>query len=350
LLPPSFWQALGVAGVSRYLAQSIVGTLRQDPTLNPLATLRAWPNLPAEALRRLNQADLGLADRALEQGGWIWEPADYPESLREMESPPLCLFGRGSVEALHEPMVAIVGTRKASSYGLAVAEFFGKGLAEQGYTVLSGGALGIDAQAHKGALAGGGRTVAVMGTGPDVAYPAVHKGMFAQMEATGGARVSPFPFGTPSFPSNFPARNPLIAGLAQAVVLVEAPAQSGALQTVAAALDLGRDVFVVPGPITSPAFRGSHGLIRDGATLVEHPMQVVEALGGGMIQPLPPEEGDDLSETQQAILACLNGGPMLTEAIVRQTGLSAPLVLAELTMMELDGIVKKGRDGYQRGL
>ncbi|HRI75344.1 MAG TPA: DNA-processing protein DprA, partial [Fimbriimonadaceae bacterium] len=151
MLPPSFWQALGVAGVSRHLAQSIVGTLRQDYTLNPLATLRAWPNLPAEALKRLNQADLGLADRALQQGGWVLEASEYPESLREMESPPLCLFGRGAVDVLREPMVAIVGTRKASSYGLAVAEFFGKGLAEQGFTVLSGGALGIDAQAHKGA-------------------------------------------------------------------------------------------------------------------------------------------------------------------------------------------------------
>jgi len=233
-----------------------------------------------------------------------------------------------------------VGTRAATTYGKAVAMKFAEAFARAGATVVSGGALGIDAAAHKGALSHGGKTIAVLAGGIEQVYPAIHGGLFMQIREN-GCLVSAHAIGSRPNGFRFLNRNHLIAGLSLAVVVVEAPERSGALSTAHAANEQGKQIFVVPANIDNTNFKGSHALIRDGATLVDHPDQVLEAIGlaAAVAAPTFP----DLTPAGSRILKAIESAPLTAEFIVERTGLDTPEVMAELTMLEIDGRVI--RDG-----
>jgi DNA processing protein len=252
--------------------------------------------------------------------------------------------------------VAIVGSRRPSPYGEAVAEQLGVELARAGVIVISGLALGIDAAAHRGALIGGGVTVAVMGTGVDVVYPAAHVKLAEEILAAGGALVSQFPDGTTPRRHNFPARNWTMATLSDVVVVVEAALGSGALITAEAALDLHKEVMAVPGSVFSPLSVGTHGLIRDGAGLVQNARDVMAALGVTqevLDDPLsaPKSLGLALPAERDGIVLHLSDVLALSAAeIARKLQLPIAEVLGRLTALELDGAVRRHHDGYVRAL
>jgi DNA processing protein len=254
------------------------------------------------------------------------------------------------------PRVAIVGSRRASPYGEAVAEQLAADLGRSGVIVISGLALGIDAAAHRGALAGAGVTVAVMGTGVDVVYPAAHARLADDIIAAGGALVSQFADGTTPRRHNFPARNWTMAALSDAVVVVEAAEGSGALITAEAALELHKEVMAVPGSVFSPLSIGTHSLIRDGAALVQNARDVMAAVG--MVQevlddPLTPPKGLGFRPPpgRDGIVSHLSDVLAVSAAeIARKLQLPVSEVLARLTRLELDGAVRRHQDGYTRAL
>jgi DNA processing protein len=254
------------------------------------------------------------------------------------------------------PRVAIVGSRRPSPYGEAVAEQLAADLARAGVVVVSGLALGIDAAAHRGALAGGGMTVAVMGTGVDIVYPAAHGKLAEEIVAAGGALVSQFPDGTAPRRHNFPARNWTMAALSDAVVVVEAAEGSGALITADAALELHKEVLAVPGSVFSPLSVGTHQLIRDGALLVQNARDVLAALGAVqevLDDPLAPPQslGIDAPSGRDGIVAHLSDVlPLSAAEIARKLQLPVAEVLVRLTALELDGAVRRHHDGYVRAL
>jgi len=252
--------------------------------------------------------------------------------------------------------VAIVGSRRPSPYGEAVAEQLAMELARAGVVVISGLALGIDAAAHRGALNAGGVTVAVLGTGVDVIYPSSHTVLAEAIVTGGGALVSQFPDGTAPRRHNFPARNYTIAQLADVVVVVEAAEGSGALITAEAALDLHKEVMAVPGSVFSPLSVGTHGLLRDGAGLVQNARDVLVALelGGEVLDdPLkaPQSLGIRLRPERDGILSHLSDVLALNAAeIARKLQLPISEVLGRLTALELDGAVRRHQGGYVRAL
>jgi len=271
-------------------------------------------------------------------------------------SPPETLRTRGRWPPPAGPRVAIVGSRRPSPYGEAVAEQLALELAQAGVVIVSGLALGIDAAAHRGALNGGGVTVAVMGTGVDVIYPAAHQVLTEAILASGGALVSQFPDGTAPRRHNFPARNYTMAALSDVVVVVEAAEGSGALITAEAALDLHKEVMAVPGSIFSPLSVGTHGLLRDGAGLVQNARDVLAAAGVGrevLDDPLAPPKGLGLKARREGdgILSHLSDVLAVNSAeLARKLHLPVAEVLGRLTALELDGTVRRHQDGYVRAL
>lgn len=219
-------------------------------------------------------------------GPFVLKPGDphWPALWGELAVPPGSVHVTGDPAALGGPAVAIVGTRRATPRGLALSRSLAARLSLQGWTVVSGLAAGIDAAAHEGALQAGGRTVAVMATGIDLTYPWHHRGLRARIEGS-GCCVTEFPAGTPPLRYHFPRRNRLIAGLALGVIVVEAPRRSGALDTARHALDVGREVFAVPGPVDQESSRGCHALLKDGAHLVESAQDVESVLGDPVRSP-----------------------------------------------------------------
>jgi DNA processing protein len=254
------------------------------------------------------------------------------------------------------PRVAIVGSRRPSPYGEAVAEQLAADLARAGVIVVSGLALGIDAAAHRGALNAGGVTVAVMGTGVDIVYPAAHSLLAGDILAGGGALVSQFPDGTVPRRQNFPARNWTMAALSDLVVVVEAGEGSGALITAEAALHLHKEVMAVPGSIFSALSVGTHGLLRDGAGLVQNARDVlaVLALGGEVLDdPLsaPERLGFALRPERDGIVAHLSDVlPLSAAEVARKLQLPVSEVLGRLTALELDGAVRRQDAGFIRAL
>jgi DNA processing protein len=270
------------------------------------------------------------------------------------EDPDIRARGRWPLPA--GPRVAIVGSRRPSPYGEAVAEQLSADLARAGVIVISGLALGIDAAAHRGALVVGGVTVAVMGTGVDIVYPAAHGKLAEEIVAAGGALVSQFPDGTAPRRHNFPARNWTMAALSDAVVVVEAAEGSGALITAEAALDLHKEVLAVPGSVFSPLSVGTHQLIRDGALLVQNARDVLAALGVTqevLDDPLAPPKSLGIAPPsgRDGILAHLSDMlPLSAAEIARKLQLPVAEVLVRLTALELDGAVRRHHDGYLRAL
>src|SRR5882762_8803597 len=254
------------------------------------------------------------------------------------------------------PRVAIVGSRRPSPYGEAVAEQLAADLARAGVVIVSGLALGCDAAAHRGALVGGGVTVAVMGTGVDVVYPAAHFRLAEEILAAGGALVSQFADGTAPRRHHFPARNLTIAALSDAVVVVEAVQGSGALITAEAALHLHKEVMAVPGSVFSALSVGTHALIRDGAGLVQNARDVMAALalGGEVLDdPLgaPERLGFALRPERDGIVAHLSDVlPLSAAEVARKLQLPVSEVLGRLTALELDGAVRRHEAGYIRAL
>ncbi|ADG14137.1 DNA protecting protein DprA [Paraburkholderia atlantica] len=241
------------------------------------AAARAVLAPPGPAFDGQLDAVLAWREQAGNQIVTLDDPA-YPPALLTMPDPPPLLYIKGRLDLLHTRAVALVGSRSATPQGIEDARRFARELSAAGVTVVSGLALGIDGAAHRGGLEGVGGTVAVVGTGADLIYPAAHQALARQI-AVQGAILSEWPLGTPARAANFPQRNRLIAGLVSGVVIVEAAMRSGSLITARLANEMGRDVFALPGSIYAPLSRGCHRMIKQGARLVETPDEVLEELG-----------------------------------------------------------------------
>jgi DNA processing protein len=272
--------------------------------------------------------------------------AGYPPLLAELHDPPERLHVRGNeLEFLTRSAVAVVGARSCSAYGREVARGLARELAGAGLIVVSGLARGIDGEAHRGALEGGGATVAVLGCGIDRDYPRAHADLARRIAET-GAIVSEYPPGVEPAPWRFPARNRIIAGLALATVVVEARERSGALITADFALELGRDVFAVPGEITSTLSSGTNGLIRQGAAPLLSSADVFEALGVEVLPPEPPA----VSPAARTVLELVVETPRSADELVRTSGLPSSKVSSALVELELAGHVGMSEGVYRARL
>ncbi|MDH3513500.1 MAG: DNA-processing protein DprA [Gammaproteobacteria bacterium] len=272
-----------------------------------------------------------------------WSNADYPPLLRQIPDPPVLLYVIGQPAVLSRPQIAVVGSRNPTPLGRENAQAFARSLAGAGLTVTSGLALGVDGAAHRGALAAGGLTIAVAGTGLDRVYPARHREL-AHHIAENGALVSEYSLGTPPLPENFPVRNRLISGLSLGTLVVEAALQSGSLITARLATEQGREVFAIPGSIHSPQARGCHALIREGAKLVETAQDILEELGplAGVTRYIAPENASPVPAIDPSMTTLLNQighDPVSIDALIERSGLTAEAVSSMLLLMELNGLV-----------
>ena len=327
----------------------------------------------------LQDKDLSAADRILGDCQkenlriLTLQDADYPARLKNIYDPPCLLYVKGRLPALDEEVaVAVVGTRGATPYGITAAEKLGYGLAASGAVVVSGMARGIDAAAARGALLAGGMTIGVLGNGPDVIYPPENRYLYEDVAAA-GALLSEYPPGTEPAGSHFPVRNRILSGLCLAALVVEAPERSGALITAETALEQGRDVFAVPGPIDAPNSRGCNRLIREGAGLVteawdllrEYPdrypgklketplREAPQTLGyrerrKQEEKPRPVPDTLDLSQSdlsltddQIRILRTLTDQPVLVDDLIEKTQIPARRILSALTVLELENLVEQ---------
>jgi DNA processing protein len=317
------------------------------------AAVRALLSPSPDWLARLAR----MADGAL---AWAAQPGrslmgygddDYPPLLKEIADPPVLLYIEGKRSLLGRPAVGVVGARNASAQGVAHAEQFARGLSEAGLVVVSGLALGIDAAAHRGGLAGPGSTVAVIGAGINVAYPMRNLGLMRQI-AEQGCLVSEYPLGTPPRPEHFPKRNRILSGLSLGVLVVEAAAKSGSLITAGLAAEQGRDVMAIPGSIHSPLAHGCHELLRKGAILVESVAHVLDVVQPGMHADTAPHGAQATAAVQgqlAELLAALGHDPAPAETLARRAGLPLPDTQSHLLTLELAGLVERLPGGiYQR--
>jgi DNA processing protein len=312
------------------------------------AAVRADPGLEPRAERILERCgELGVAVMP------IWSPA-YPERLMALVDPPPLLFLLGDASLLRGPTVAVVGSRRPSPVGRRTADRIGRDLGQAGVVVVSGMALGIDGAAHRGALRAGGKTVAVLGSGPERAYPAANRDIFKEIVRT-GLVVTEFPPGEPALRFNFPRRNRIIAALSFGVVVVEAGRKSGALITADHALDLGVEVFAVPGSVELDQALGTNRLIQEGAKLVTAAWEVLEGLGWSSTGSDPAGgEGAERRRTERApspelvrVSELLGPAPRSLDSLVHGLGLPAERVLAVLTRLELVGAAVRSEEGWR---
>lgn len=267
----------------------------------------------------------------------------YPEALKNIHDPPVALFCRGKLER-ESICVAVVGSRRATAYGLDMARQLSRELARHGVTVVSGMARGIDSKAHSGALEGGGRTIAVLGCGVDIVYPSENSGLMNKI-CQSGAVISEYLPGTPPIPFNFPARNRIISGLSQGVAIVEANEKSGSLITADFALEQGRDVFAVPGNINSLNSTGTNKLIKDGAKIITNAGDILDELkisnsaNNNLCRERQLPEVS-LGGDEKTIAQRLLSGPAHIDTIARDCGISVQLAGSVLVMLELSGFVE----------
>ena len=295
--------------------------------------------------------DAGLLAQTLE---WLDQPgnslltladADYPRLLLEIADPPALLYCKGRRELLDRTCLGMVGSRNATPQGLRDAEAFAHALSDAGLTIVSGLALGIDAAAHRGGLAGAGSSVAVIGTGLDRIYPARNKALAHQL-AEGGLIVSEFPLGTAPLPGHFPSRNRLISGLARGVLVVEAATDSGSLITARVATEQGREVFAIPGSIHSPLSRGCHALIKQGAKLVESAADILDELAWQQRIAAPVRMP---AAPPDPVLDVMDGAPVTLDTLLQRSGLTLDALSAKLLALELDGQIASLPGGrYQK--
>jgi DNA processing protein len=297
-----------------------------------------WEHLGSSDLRQAAADELRRAERL---GATVicWGDRDYPEWLRHIPNQPVILYLKGDAAVLAEPGISIVGSRAASSYGLRMAETLAGQLARLGITVVSGLAQGIDTAAHRGALKGGGRTVAVLGCGLDQIYPPENRDLYNAIP-TRGALVSEYPLGTRPDAFRFPARNRIISGLSRGVVVVEATGKSGSLITANLALEQGREVFAVPGQADSLKSTGCHRLLQEGAKLVTSIADIVGEFSGNpetwQTEPRVPEP-EELEVDEQNILAALEHYPRSIDEVIVTSGLPPERVSELLLMLEIKG-------------
>lgn len=318
-----------------------------------LATLPAVDREPALARA---ERELALCQRL---GFTVLTRVDpaYPELLERIADPPGALYLRGAFTPADALALAIVGSRRATPYGLQMAERLASELARRGLVVVSGLARGIDAAAHRATLESGGRTLAVLGSGIDVTYPPEHRAL-AERIAASGALISEQPLGTPPFAANFPRRNRILSGLALGTLVVEATGKSGSLITAGHAVDQDRDVFAVPGAVGAPGSEGTHRLIQQGAKLVTCAEDVIDELRPDVQAALRPptlaraeESGENdgassLPEVERLVLAEIPAtGAVAPDRIATATGLPAAGVLAALGALELRGAVRSFAGG-----
>lgn len=269
--------------------------------------------------------------------------ADYPPALRVIPLPPPFLFVRGSLAPEDALAIAIVGSRRPSPYGLKTAARLAGDLASRGVTVVSGFARGIDTAAHRGALEAAGRTLAVLGSGVDVIYPPENRGLVEAVTRR-GAVISEFPMGTPPLSVHFPRRNRVIAGVSLGTAVVEAAEKSGALITAGCAGEFGREVFAVPGNVSSATSGGTNRLIQDGAKLVSGWEDVVGELPEAWrrcLRPVAAAPRPAAEGAEGALLGLLSDEPVGIEALIRSSGLSSGQVAALLTTLQLKGLVRQ---------
>lgn len=313
------------------------------------------PRAVAVALDNAHEAidqDLAWLDAAPNRHLITRDDSRYPDALREIASPPPALFLLGDPEVLTLPQLAVVGSRSPTPQGLEHAFDFAKSLASRGLTITSGLALGVDGQAHRGALAAGGLTIAVCGTGLDRVYPAAHRDL-AHGIAEEGALISEWPPGTPPRAEHFPRRNRIISGLALGVLVVEAATESGSLITARDAMEQNREVFAIPGSIHNVLARGCHRLIRDGATLVETAEDVLAPLAGrvnwtpGATRSGGEESrsGSEYDADYKGLLAAMGDAPASLDQLVDRTGLTVEAVSSMLLVLELDGVIAPSSGG-----
>jgi DNA processing protein len=353
-------------GISRTRAAAAFKTLRtesgnQDVALETVAAVCAR-DADADAVAAVARRDAAQLLEAAQAAGIQpirWDDPDYPALLREIADPPPVLWQRGSRVALTRPAVAIVGSRAASAYAVEVASRLGRELAERGLVVVSGLARGADGSAHRGCLSSAGSTVAVLGSGVDVIYPAEHRELAASI-CKDGALVSELGPGAPPLPEHFPWRNRLISGISLAVVVVEAAENSGSLITARYALEHGRDVMAVPGSVLGGRNRGSHALLKDGAKVVECADDILEELGWPALRSAVESlEGRPVSAGDEQISSNpLKTDPLLAKLTPGETydldelsatvGLAGPKLLPRLTEWEMKGRLVKLGSLWQR--
>lgn len=317
------------------------------------SALQAWDaTSPSPARDAAGEAARLAIVRAVDAGARMIGGGDdeFPVRLADLPDPPPVLFAIGALEHLCAPCVAIVGTRRATSYGERVTAELATALARAGVAVVSGMARGIDGIAHRAALAAKGSTIAVLGTGVDVAYPASHRALHAEIGARGLLLSEEMP-GDRASGGSFPQRNRIIAALARATIVVEAPHRSGALITAAHALDLNRDVAAVPGPIDVPQSAGSNALLRDGAVMITDVRDVLALAGVAAPRrarsdhetPLEPAD-----PSQRAVWRALDASAPDLDVLAARASLPARLCLAAVTALELDGVLECALTGEIR--
>jgi DNA processing protein len=342
-LPENIFVA-GFSALRKVVSERVALALSSAPTAAIGAQIEktlAWLALPGNYL-------LTLAD------------TDYPASLLNIADPPMLLYVKGRRELLSMPVLAVVGSRNATTQGVVNAEKFSEILSQAGLTIVSGMALGIDTAAHQGGLSGAGSTIAVIGTGADIVYPARNRSLAHQI-AERGCIVSEYPLGMPAIASNFPRRNRIISGLARGVLVIEAAAQSGSLITARMAAEQGREVFAIPGSIHSPLAKGCHLLIRQGAKLVESAHDVLEELPSFLVTgskpvassasiALAPASAESCEHHDERLLAAIGFDPIDPDTLQLRCGLDAAALNAQLLILELNGVVERLSGGSYRRL
>jgi len=353
-------QAAGIG--SRYFRRLLEQFGSPDRILEASRGELAELGIPRDAAENLKRQDIDAIGPSLQ---WLRQPnhrlvtfADgaYPELLRQIDDPPPLLYLIGEVDLLHQPQLAIVGSRNPTAGGLENAREFARALAGAGLCITSGLATGIDGAAHEGALQAG-ETLAILGTGPDRIYPAAHRDL-AHRIAAKGLLVSEFPPGTPAKAENFPRRNRIISALSLGTLVVEAAVRSGSLITARLAAEQGREVFAIPGSIHNPNARGCHALIRQGAKLVESARDILEELApllGSLLagdprdQPVPSSQIPHPDPDYTRLLEALGYDPVTADELIARTGLAAETVSSMLLLLELEGHVSSSPGGiYSR--
>lgn len=346
-------RALFILNAARMPHRFLEEFLKHDPCLLWTDGEKFWEKLefPDGVKRRLQKIfDVRWADKEVERMNKVnarfisIQDENYPQKLREIESPPIGLYFRGNWCA-EKNAVGIVGTRRASFYGKRVAEALGSALAGAGQVVVSGGAAGIDGAAHTGCADSGGRTIAVFGNGLDTVYPEKHRELFERITEN-GALVSEYPFGTAGEAWRFPERNRVVVGLSERVVVVEAPHKSGAMITARLALDAGREIWSVPGQITDNGARGTNSLLRDGALALTDIPEFIETIcghGKQLFLEFPNDENAAspmLSEDENRIFKILQEqGQRTLDDIGAESGFDVPKIQFCLTTLMAHGIV-----------
>lgn len=295
-------------------------------------------SLPKQSFNRLLASGISIIP---------YNDPKYPVKLKETGTPPYALYVKGDLPDMKRPGIAIVGARKCTPYGEQMALVYGEAFAKMGISVISGMARGIDGAGQRGALNGGGNTYGVLGCGVDICYPKEHLGLYMDIQKQGGL-ISEQPPGTPPLPMYFPARNRIISGMSDVVLVIEAKEKSGSLITADLALEQAKDVFALPGPVTSPLSQGCHRLISQGAGILISPEELMQTLGWEYIKfGQNSDKNKKMLETAENIVySCLGLFPKGIQELVSETGISPKEVMEQLTTLELEGYIEEVSKNY----